>query len=92
MSPISLGLRDPGWRLYPIARPAGTGAADTWQFHATPEPGAAGFRSRSRFREAILFHLGKLELYPMFSICCLLEMVKRVLSFCEYRLGIPAFA
>lgn len=27
---------------------------------------ACGFRSRSRFREAILFHLGQLDLYPMF--------------------------
>jgi transposase len=27
---------------------------------------ACGFRSRSRFREAILFHLGGLDLYPVF--------------------------
>jgi transposase len=27
---------------------------------------ACGFRSRSRFREAILFHLGQLDLYPVF--------------------------
>jgi transposase len=26
---------------------------------------ACGFRSRPRFREAILFHLGGLELYPL---------------------------
>ena len=27
---------------------------------------ACGFRSRVRFREAILFHLGRLDLYPTF--------------------------
>jgi len=27
---------------------------------------ACGFRSRTRFREAILFHLGGLNLYPAF--------------------------